>query len=46
MAEVLERICIDASLALSASGAGVSVITGSGVHGMSASSDADAARIV
>ncbi|MEU7872454.1 GAF and ANTAR domain-containing protein [Dactylosporangium sp. NPDC049140] len=45
MAELLERICIDTTRALSASGAGVSVITGGGVHGMAVSSDADAARI-
>jgi hypothetical protein len=43
--ELLERICIDASRALSASGAGVSVITDGGVQGMSASSDAEAAAI-
>ncbi|GAA3450220.1 GAF and ANTAR domain-containing protein [Dactylosporangium matsuzakiense] len=45
MAEGLERICVDTASALSASGACVSVITDDGVHGMSVSSDAEAARI-
>src|SRR4051812_48734484 len=43
--EVLERICIETSRALSASGAGVSVITDGGVQGMSVSSGPDAAAI-
>ncbi|MFF5235472.1 hypothetical protein [Dactylosporangium sp. NPDC000521] len=43
--EVLGRLCIDATRALSASGAGVSVITDGGVHGMAVSSDAGAAQI-
>jgi hypothetical protein len=43
--DALERICLDISRELSASGAGLSVMLHSGVHGMSAASDAGAARI-
>lgn len=41
----LERACIDAVWALSASGAGVSVMADDGVHGMAAASDAHTARV-
>jgi hypothetical protein len=42
---MLEQLCIDAARVLAASGAGLSVMTGEGVHGMAASSDLDTARI-
>ncbi|MEV0129167.1 GAF and ANTAR domain-containing protein [Dactylosporangium sp. NPDC050688] len=45
MAEVLERICVDTTQALAASGAGLSVILASGLHGMSVASDTAAARV-
>ena len=41
----LERACIDAMRALSASGVGVSVMADDGVHGMAAASDAHTARV-
>ncbi len=41
----LERACIDAVLALSASGVGVSVMADNGVHGMAAASDPHTARV-
>jgi len=43
--ELLERVCIDAARALSASGVGVSLMASNGVHGMAAASDPNAARI-
>ncbi|MEV0570825.1 GAF and ANTAR domain-containing protein [Dactylosporangium sp. NPDC050588] len=43
--EQLERICIDAVQALSASGVGVSLMASDGVHGMAAASDPNTARI-
>ena len=43
--EVLERICVDTTRALAASGAGLSVILASGLHGMSVASDTAAARV-
>ena len=42
--ELLERVCVDVVQALSASGAGVSVMAG-GVHCMAAASDPRTARI-
>jgi hypothetical protein len=41
----LERTCIDAARALSASGVGVSVMANDGVHGMAAASDAHTALV-
>ncbi|WP_327007777.1 GAF and ANTAR domain-containing protein [Dactylosporangium sp. NBC_01737] len=41
----LERACIDAVRALSASGVGVSVMADDGVHGMAAASDAHTAMV-
>lgn len=43
--ELLERVCVDVVQALSASGAGVSVMASDGVHGMAAASDSSTARI-
>lgn len=45
MVELLKRVCVDVVQALSASGAGVSVMAGDGVHGMAAASDPQTARI-
>ncbi|UWZ39602.1 GAF and ANTAR domain-containing protein [Dactylosporangium roseum] len=45
MVELLERVCLDVVQALSASGAGVSVMANDGVHGMAAASDPSTARI-
>ncbi|MFG2037878.1 GAF and ANTAR domain-containing protein [Dactylosporangium sp. NPDC048998] len=45
MVELLERVCVDVVQALSASGAGVSVMASDGVHGMAAASDPRTARI-
>ncbi|UWP85485.1 GAF and ANTAR domain-containing protein [Dactylosporangium fulvum] len=45
MVELLERVCVEVVQALSASGAGVSVMAGDGVHGMAAASDPSTARI-
>lgn len=41
----LERACIDAALALSASGVGVSVMTDDGIHGVAVASDPHTARV-
>ncbi|GAB3844057.1 GAF and ANTAR domain-containing protein [Dactylosporangium cerinum] len=43
--ELLERVCIDAARALSASGVGLSLMASDGVHGMAAASDPNAARL-
>jgi hypothetical protein len=44
-AGLLQRVCTAATLALSASGAGISVMTDDGVRGVSAASDPRSARI-
>jgi hypothetical protein len=41
----LQRVCVDATAALSANGVGVSVMTGDGVQGMAAASDPVTERI-
>ncbi|GAA2593250.1 GAF domain-containing protein [Dactylosporangium fulvum] len=43
--ELLERVCVDAARALSASGVGMSLMASDGVHGMAAASDPNTARI-
>lgn len=43
--ELMQRICVDAARALSASGVGVSLMTSDGAHGMAAASDPNTARI-
>jgi hypothetical protein len=45
MVDPLKRVCVDVARALSAIGAGVSVMARDGVHGMAAASDSDTARI-
>jgi hypothetical protein len=41
----LQKVCADATVALSANGVGVSVMTGDGIHGMAAASDPVTERI-
>jgi GAF domain-containing protein len=43
--QLLERVCVEASRALSASGVGVSLMASDGAHGMAAASDPNTARI-